>query len=86
MMVDGSFGVSSIALFVSLVNGSASAGCADRHLKRVYATDSLHQELLDLQHTLRIDPQLSAIQVLDVAERLAAIVSDVKIDNNLNLT
>lgn len=58
----------------------------DRHLERAYAADSLHRELLDLRGTVRANPKLSAVQVLDVvAERLDAIVSDLKIDDNLKL-
>jgi len=58
----------------------------DRHLERVYAADGLHQELLDLGRTVRAKPELSAEQILDLAERLAAIVDDVNIDDNPNLT
>jgi len=58
----------------------------DRHLERVYAADGLHQELLDLGRTVRAKPELSAEQILDLAERLAAIVDDVNTDDNPNLT
>jgi hypothetical protein len=50
----------------------------DRHLERVYATDSIHQELLDLRRTLRGNPELSAAELLDLAERLSAIANDVE--------
>jgi hypothetical protein len=58
----------------------------DRHLERLHTADGLHQELLDLRRTLRASPELPAVEVLDLAERLAAIVGDVNIDDNRNLT
>jgi len=54
-------------------------GTVDRHLERVHAADRLHEELLDLRHSLHTNPALSAVQILDiVAERLTAIVGDAK--------
>jgi hypothetical protein len=50
----------------------------DRHLEHVYASDTVHQELLDLQRTLRGNPELPAAELLDVVERLSAIAVDVE--------
>ncbi len=49
----------------------------DRHLERVHAADRFYEEVLDLRHSLRIDPSLTADKVLDVVEGgLSAILSD----------
>jgi hypothetical protein len=47
----------------------------DQQLERVHAASSLHQELLDLRHTLQANRNLSAVDVLDrIEDRLGAIV------------
>lgn len=54
----------------------------DRQVKRVHASDNLRWESLDLRHTSRANPRLSAIQTQDASEPLAAIFNDVEIDDN----
>jgi hypothetical protein len=49
----------------------------DRNLERLQAADRFYGELLDLRHSLHMDPPPSAVQILDVvSERLAAILTN----------
>ncbi len=51
----------------------------DRNLERLRAADRFYEDLLDLRHSLHVDPPPSAGQILQVVEeRLAAILTDAK--------
>ena len=51
----------------------------DHNLERVHAADRFYEELLDLRHSLRVDPSRPADKILDVVEdRLSAILTDVR--------
>jgi Phage integrase family len=51
----------------------------DRNLERLQAADRFYEELLDLRHSMHVDPPRSAGQVLEiVAERLTAILTDAR--------
>ena len=51
----------------------------DRNLERLHAADRFYEDLLDLRHSMHVDPPRSAGQVLEiVAERLTAILTDAR--------